>query len=214
MGDLLTFLSPQELDSIRTDFREIILNIDSVLYGQPPSRPITFIYRRFLSQTTDMSSGAVVATWEDTRIDGFGGFLAKRDITVDEYKMQVGDQFVMFDPTKLKAPPTNDDRILLYVTFDGTVSLDSGSATVTGFNTEFIRDGVQGGDLLLDCDVTNSILEIASIQSKTSLTLRSAWTGADLPYLKYEIFRAHSIIDNKADPLGALTRLGLRRAGS
>lgn len=214
MGDMLSFLSPEDLEFMRGDAREAILNLDSVLYGQPPSRPITFIYRRLLTQSVDLGQGGVNSSWDDRRINGYGGHIALHDMTVAGDKIQIGDQFVMFDPTQLGAPVKNDDRVLLYITYDGTVGLTNNSTAVTGFGTDFIKTGVQGGDLLVDCDITNSLLEIASVQSPTALTLKNVWSGVTTPYMKYEIFRSHTIIDNKVDPLLALTRLGLRRAGS
>ena len=214
MGDMLQFLSQEDLDFIRQDARDAVLNLDSILYNQPITRPITFIFRRMLTQNVDLASGTVTQTWDDKRINGYGGHIALHDMTVAGDKMQIGDQFVMFDPTQLDAPPNNDDRVLLYIVFDGTIALTNGSKTVTGQGMDFIKAGVQGGDVIIDCDILNAELEIESVQSSTSLTLRNAWTGVTTLYVKYEIFRSHTIIDNKIDPLLALTRLGLRRAGT
>jgi hypothetical protein len=212
MGDLLTFLSQEDLINIRTDAREAVLNFESILYGQPPSRPISFIYRRLVSQTMNLSTGAQTPTWEDTRVSGFGGIQvmfakASNGITA-------GDPCVMFDPTLITAPPQDQDRVLLRVTMDGHVGLETGSDTVSGIDTQFVKHGVQGGDVLIDCDVISTKLEIESVQSETELTLVEDWTGAMLPYLKYEIFRSHIITDRKVDPMGALIRLGLKRAGA
>jgi len=161
-----------------------------------------------------LSSGAVTTTWEDTRISGYGGIQAMYGRGLNQDVVSIGDQCVMFDPTYLSAPPKDQDRVLLHVTINGTVNLDNGSAVVIGTDTEFVKDGVQGGDVLIDCDVSNSSLPIASVQSNTQLTLASPWTGTDTPYLRYEIFRVYVIADRKIDAMGALMRLGLRRAGA
>jgi hypothetical protein len=210
VGDMLSFLSQEDLIFMRADAREAVLNFEAILHGVSATRPVSFMYRRLLTQSMNVSSGVTTTTWEDTRISGFGGVqvMYARDATA------VGDPCVMFDPTVLSSPPKDQDRVLLYVTVQGYLSLVSGSASVTGTDTEFEKHGVQGGDVLIDCDITNSKLPIASVQSNTQLTLSSNWTGATTPYVKYEIFRSHVIIDRKIDPMGALIRLGLKRAGA
>jgi hypothetical protein len=199
---------------MRTDVRELVLSFDSALYGTRPTLPITFIYRKLLTQTVDVSSGVVSTTWDNKRINGYGGHIAIHDMELNKDKLEIGDQFILFDVSQIDSPPKDDDRVLLFVTYKGTVSLDNGSAVIQGLDTEFLKEGVQGGDVLIDCDITGNVVEIASVQSDTQLTLRSNWTGSDIPYAKYEIFRSHNIIDSKIDPILALTRLGLRRAGS
>ena len=212
MGDILDFLSPEDLYNIRTDVRDAVLNHDKVMYGVPYTKPITFIYRRLLSAAADMSSGAITPVWEDTKINGYGAPSTAFQAALHDDLVRKADEFVMFDPTQLSAKPGSDDQILLMSSFQGKITLTSGSVVVTGTNTNFVLDGVLGGDWLLET-ANDTLVKIDSISSNEQLLLESAWSGSDLYDIEFEIYRSYIMVDFRIDAIGALIRLGLRRSG-
>lgn len=212
MGDLLSFLSQEELADIKTDVREAILNHVSVMYGVPFTKPIVFIYRKLLSTNPDMSSGVVSPTFEDTKINGYGAVSVGYQAAINDDLMRKADEFIMFDPTQLTSSPGTDDTVLLMVSYYGKVTLTQGSAAVSGADTLFVLNGVQGGDYLVDC-VSGTPVQIASVESEESLTLLDAWPTTTLYDVEFEIYRSYIVVDHRVDPISSLIRLGLRRAG-
>ena len=83
----------------------------------------------------------------------------------------------------------------------GTLSLTNGSATVTGSGTAFIAN-VAAGEALLASD--GKAYEIASVNSNTSLTLGSNFTGTTGSGLAYAILPSQSYIRDLAAEASAL----------
>ena len=212
MGDLLSFLSEEELAFIRQDVREAVLNHDSVIYGVPYTHPLTFVYRKLISSSTDMSSGQVTPVWEYTTINGYGAVSVGYKAALNDDLMRKADEFVMFDPTQLSSKPGSDDSVLLMLSHVGKITLTNGSAIVTGANTVFVLNSVQGGDYLIPC-VTEVPVRIDSVQSETQLTLEDTWASSTLYDVEFTINRSYVIVDYRIDPVASLIRMGLRRAG-
>ncbi|MCQ0987557.1 tail fiber domain-containing protein [Jiella marina] len=66
----------------------------------------------------------------------------------------------------------------------GTVSVGSGSTTVTGSGTAWVANGVQAGDYFAANGLT---ARIAAVNSNTSITLARGWPGTALSAGDYEI---------------------------
>lgn len=66
----------------------------------------------------------------------------------------------------------------------GTVSVGAGSTAVTGVSTAWLTSGVRAGDMFM---ASGLCVQIASVNSNTSITLARPWPGAALSGANYDI---------------------------
>ena len=199
---MLDLLNPEEICDIRDDVKSILEDCDF-------DREI--IYRRLTDRAFNTGTGATTRTVSDTPIKAFMGNHSAGDVANSGGILQLGDVIFMFDPNVLDGFPMGDDQIICEESDNGHVKLISASATVLGYNTTWMTDGVQGGDILAVADTT---IPIKSISSETGMILKSNWLLSGEPAVRFKIYRVYEIVNRIVDPLMACVRLSARRAGA
>lgn len=173
---------------------------------------VNILYRRIVpsSRVFNVSTGANTPTYIDTPIIAILANHTARDVANSGGTLKVGDVFFMFAQHRLPYALRPDDRIACEVTGKGHVVLTNNQVTVTGYNTKFFGDGLQGGDLL---SIDDTLYDIAKVTSETGLNLKTAWAGSSEPAKEYKTYRIYEIVVPMQDPIKACVRLSARRAG-
>ena len=204
---MLDLLNQDELENIRQDVEDIL---EDCQYENP------IVYRRLVSRTINLGTGAPTIVYSDTKLRATRGDMTARAIASSGGRYQIGDEFVMFPPSDVDFAPKPDDRIMRLITDAGDVRLDYSSDVVTGYNTKFLADGVLGGDMLSvtvsGASLTSTIK--GSISDDEEATLKDVWPTGTIRATEFKIYRTYEIVQRIVDPLKAAVRLVVRRMGS
>jgi len=205
-------LSPERLGRIREKSR-LLMEHDSL-------RLYNYIYRRYVSNSFDPLAGTASNTWVEIPIDAVRGtFTAEEKLVGQETqttrvgaKLAVGDYWLMFDPKRLNFQLNPNDRVLEEITSHGTITISSGSANVLGLATQFIEDGVLGGDILRIDSTDYSIKTVSADNGNAALVLTTN-VASNIDAKSFVIYREYEIVDRLVDPIEASARISIRRAG-
>jgi hypothetical protein len=201
----IDLLTPEEVAFIQEDFKSVVEDCDF------PGGSRHIIYRHLAGSVFNPATGTTSETVVDTELKGFLGNHSAAEIANSGGVLNVGDIFFLIPPCSILNFPKPDDRILEVIGGTGYVKLTQGSAAVVGYNTTFDQDGVQGGDTLVADEVTATV---KSVSSDGALILKANWSPATIRATQYRIYREFEIVNRIVDPLKALYKLSVRRAGA
>jgi len=202
---MIDLLNEEEICDIREDVKSVLEDNDF---------EVDIIYRRVLGRAFDTGTGAVTRSVSDTVLKAFMGNHSAREVANSGGILNLGDPLFMFDPRMIDGFPKSDDLILREVSNAGHLVLTQASANVTGYNTLFSTDGVQGGDLVIVQNLAQTNVDVKSVTGETTMVLKAAWTPASEPAIKFKIYRVYEIVNRIVDPIKAAYRLSAKRAGA
>jgi len=154
----------------------VIASLDTLLGGTPVAGTVALtnntegVTRAGNTVTTDL----VANQW----------LVFASDPTLTPYQIQTvgpGEGLTLNSAYTGVSTPSTTAVIVNFV--HGTVALKNGSTTVTGTGTAF-KTLTAGQTLVFQSDPTNTLYQINSIASDTSLTLTAKYAGADAPSTK------------------------------
>jgi len=203
---MLNFLTQEELENIREDAQNVLEDCDV--------RNL-ILYRRLTGRTVNTGTGAISLTYQDTEIYATRGDMTARAIAASGGRYQIGDEFVLFSPSTMDSTPRPDDSIMRLITCAGHLKLTAASAAIVGYNTQFLLDGVLGGDSVV-INTSGAPVGVirGTVASDVSATLKDVWAGTSEAAVEYKIYRTYSIVQRIVDPLKLAVRLVIRRMGS